>query len=213
MIRPWSEYARFAPDTISEEDGVCVMTSDNEWPTLREKTVYEESKQVMEAQKSDIDDIDDKALRTVRITAILLAVGATGVEVIGLDAVNTTVGIISIACFLLSLVFGVIVYNESNELIGPKASYLRKMREEDLEKPWDEDFLYQLEGWVEENQITVEFNGYLLIVCQSFFVAGVEIGVFALLGLNIGEIILGVFVLSIIVLLIFGVIKSEVNEN
>jgi hypothetical protein len=30
------------------------------WSTLREKTVFEESKRVMEAQKSDIDDLETR---------------------------------------------------------------------------------------------------------------------------------------------------------
>ena len=102
-------------------------TSDGtEWSSLRERTIYEESKDVMEAQKRDIDDLDDKALRTVRITAILLAVGATGIEVIGIDVINEDVALFSLASFLISLVFGVLTYNESDEVIGPTADYIKK---------------------------------------------------------------------------------------
>jgi exosome complex RNA-binding protein Rrp42 (RNase PH superfamily) len=53
------------------------------WRNNRERITYEEGRHVLEAQKSDIDDIDDKALRTVRITALLLGVGATGLASLG----------------------------------------------------------------------------------------------------------------------------------
>jgi hypothetical protein len=62
-----------------------------EWRNNRERITYEEGRHVLEAQKSDIDDIDDEALRTVRITAVLLGVGATGVRVIGTSSVNKIV--------------------------------------------------------------------------------------------------------------------------
>lgn len=177
-----------------------------EWSSLRERTIYEESKDVMEAQKRDIDDLDDKALRTVRITAILLAVGATGIEVIGIDVINEDVALFSLASFLISLVFGVLTYNESDEVIGPTADYIKKMRNESMKKAWDDDFLYQLQEWVDDNQTTVEFNGYLLVVCQMFFILGVGTGVAALLGLANRLVIIGIggllVVCAVIVLLI-----------
>lgn len=193
---------------VGEIESLHKMAPEPEWSTLREKTVYEESKQVMEAQKSDIDDLDDKALRTVRITAILLTFGATGAGVIGVESVNNTVAAISIASFLLSLVFGVIVYNESDELVGPTAAYLKKMRTNEMEKSWDEDFLYQLEYWIDDNQAIVEFNGYLLIVCQIFFIFGVGTGVPALLGMTGKQVIAGLVVLFMLIGLVLIAIQQ-----
>lgn len=190
-------------------DGDC---ADNAWQSLRKKTVYEECKQVMNAQKRDIDDLDDKALRTVRITAILLTVGASGVEVIGLDSINRTTATISVASFFLSLIFGVMVYNESDELVGPKASYLKKLRTNDTTEQWDDDYLYQLEHWVDSNQEIVEFNGYLLMSCQIFFILGVGTGVSALVGLSNRSVLAGGgIVLVIVVALTYSI--SQIVER
>jgi hypothetical protein len=123
-----------------------------EWRNNRERITYEEGRHVLEAQKSDIDDIDDEALRTVRITAVLLGVGATGVRVIGTSSVNKIVAAMSLFSFLLSLIFGVIVYNESNEVIGPKASYLGRLRRNEMSAPWGDDLLVQFEG-VDKQQL------------------------------------------------------------
>lgn len=187
-------------------------SSDNSWSSLRKKTVYEECKQVMNAQKADIDDLDDKALRTVRITAILLTVGASAAEVIGLNSVNQTMATVSVSSFLLSLIFGVLVYNESDELIGPKASYLEKLRTDDLKKDWEDDYLYQLENWVDSNQETVEFNGALLMVCQLFFILGVGAGVSTLVGLSIEEVIYRTIIVLVIVVLITYAISRVWND-
>lgn len=181
------------------------------WSTLRERTVFEESKRVMEAQKADIDDLDDKALRTVRISAVLVTVGATGIEIIGLEGINVDLAIVSTVSFILTLVFGVIVYNESDELVGPKSEYLRKMRENSMTEDWDEDFLYQMEHWIDENQSIVEFNGYLLIICQTFFVFAVAAGVSSLLGLTWLQFALGGIVLVLLVYVTLRLLKLVIS--
>ena len=192
-------------------DDSSTRDTESSWPNPREKIIYQESKHVLEAQKNDIDDIDDKALRTVRITAILFAVGVTGIEIIGVENINTTAAGFSIASLFLSLIFGVLVYNESDELIGPKASYLKDMREESMEAEWNEDLLYQLEHWVEENQKSVEFNGYLLIFCQLFFILGIGTGVLSLLDIGVEYSIIGVIMIAGIVGLILVSIKARLD--
>ena len=168
---------------------------------------------MMKAQKSDIDDLDDKALRTVRISAVLVAVGGTGMEVIGLDRINTDLAVVSIGSFMLTLVFGVMVYNESDELVGPKSEYLRKMRENSMAAEWDADFLYQMEHWIGQNQSIVEFNGYLLIICQIFFIFAVATGVSSLLGLTWTQFIAGVIALVLLVSLTLYLLRSAISDS
>ena len=184
-----------------------------QWRTNRERITYEEGRKVLEAQKADIDDIDDKALRPVRVTALLLGVGATGVRVIGLSGINTTVAVGSLASFPLSLCFGVLVYDESNEVIGPKASYIGRLRRNDMAAPWEDELLVQFEGWVQDNQRIVEFNAYLLRACEAFFVLGIALGTASLLGLGGMEItVLAIFMAVILAITLLG-IQSRVDER
>lgn len=186
------------PDGGENEDGP-------DWETNRERITYLEARNVIEAQKSDIDDIDDKALQTVRITALLLGVGATGVRITGITGLNTSAAVLSVSSFFVSLAFGVAVYNESNEVIGPTADYLGKMRRNDMYSRWEDDLLYQYEGWIDNNQQVVEFNGYLLNVCQIFFILGVAFGTASLLGLSfevIGLTAILFIVVSVVILLL-----------
>ena len=156
--------------------------TDDEWTSDRMQTTYEESKRVMQGQKADIDDMDDKALRTVRLNAAILAIGATGIEVSGIGEVNSILAGFSIVSLVSSAIFGVIVYNESNILVGPKASFLNTMRNQKCDEEWEKELLEEMERWITNNQTRVELNGSLLSICQAFLVSGVLTGVPAILG-------------------------------
>lgn len=157
------------------------MTEDD-WTSQRKQTIYEESKRVMQGQKADIDDMDDKALRTVRLNAAILAIGATGVEISGIGEINFFLAGFSIVFLVSSAIFGVIVYNESNILVGPKSSFLGKMRTQKADDGWEKELLEEMEKWITDNQTRVELNGALLTICQSFLVLGVLTGVPGILG-------------------------------
>lgn len=157
------------------------MTEDD-WTSQRKQTIYEESKRVMQGQKADIDDMDDKALRTVRLNAAILAIGATGLEISGIGEINFLLAGFSIVFLVSSAIFGVIVYNESNILVGPKSSFLGKMRTQKSDDGWEKELLEEMERWITDNQTRVELNGALLTICQSFLVLGVLTGVPAILG-------------------------------
>jgi urea transporter len=157
------------------------MTEDD-WTSQRKQTKYEESKRVMQGQKADTDDMDDKALRTVRLNAAILAIGATGLEISGIGEINFLLAGFSIVFLVSSAIFGVIVYNESNILVGPKSSFLGKMRTQTSDDGWEKELLEEMERWITDNQTRVELNGALLTICQSFLVLGVLTGVPAILG-------------------------------
>jgi len=178
--------------------------SEAEWDTNRERITYEQGREVLRAQKEDIDDIDDKALRTVRVTALLLGVGATGVRVIGISDINNTLAVCSLGGFLLSLVFGVIVYDESNEAIGPSSKYIGRLSAYEVPEPWEKDFFNLLQTWVTDNQKIVERNADLLRACEVFFVIGVTLGAASLLNLSWAElslITIGLIIVSVLTLL------------
>ena len=185
------------------------MTEDD-WTSQRKQTIYEESKRVMQGQKTDIDDMDDKALRTVRLTAAILAIGATGLELSGIGEVNFLLAAFSIVFLVSSAIFGVIVYNESNILVGPKSSFLRKMRTQKADDEWEEELLEEMERWITNNQTRVELNGALLTICQSFLVLGVLTGVPAIFGASFEsfqqqdvQIIIGATVILYVILIAY----------
>lgn len=172
--------------------------SEDDWSLDRKEAIYNEGKRVLEAQKSDIDDLDDKSLRTVRIIAILFAVGATVAEVGEIDP-NIDALLFSLGFLVFSSIFGVIVYNESYEVVGPKAEYFEKLEENEFDSYWRDDYVHQIPGYIRENQKTVEINTYFFTVCQVTFVVGFSIGILALIGISSANILAIVAILGLIV--------------
>lgn len=52
----------------------------DDWPDKRREIAYTEARAVMDAQNDTMTDIDDKAMRTVRVNAILLGLLVTGLQ-------------------------------------------------------------------------------------------------------------------------------------
>jgi hypothetical protein len=195
---------------MSEE--TSESTDDDVWESDRHKIIHKEGVRVLQAQKTDIDDLDDKALRTVRIIAVLLAVGASVIEIGQVDPNETTI-LFSIGLFLLSSIFGIIVYSESYEVVGPKASYLEDLETNSLSKPWREDYIHQFPGWVSENQTTVEINTYFLNICQFFFMLALATGILSLTGLETGPIFLLILGLAATILIIIKLVAVYVQAT
>ena len=52
----------------------------DDWTECREGVTYQEARTVIDHQIDTLSDIDDKALRTVRLTIVLVGVLATAIE-------------------------------------------------------------------------------------------------------------------------------------
>lgn len=172
------------------------------WSSKNYEITYEQGKRVLAAQKEDINQIDDKALRTVRITALVIGVGATGLQAISDVTVNKLTASIAGLLLFLSLSFGVMTYNESSEIVGPTAEYLERMRDGHDETDWETDLLVQFPGWISRNQEKVERNALLFNFCQLSLVSGVGFGAASLL--QVGTTITALLLLAVVVILIGG---------
>lgn len=164
--------------TDSKENQAATDTAwdgnDGTWPAERAIVAYEEIRTVLDAQRDDITEIDEKALRTVRTTVVLLGVTATAVRAVGLDPFGVRTTTLGVALLVFSLVAGVVAYSQSSEIVGPNGQYLERLASGSFERPWHEDFLHQLTNYIEQNRRTVEINGWYLLVAQSTLVGGVS---------------------------------------
>ena len=52
----------------------------DDWTEYREEVTYQEARTVIDHQIATLSDIDDKALRTVRLTVVLVGALATAIE-------------------------------------------------------------------------------------------------------------------------------------
>lgn len=151
------------------------MTDD--WPEIRHEIAYGEARAVVDAQNATMSDIDDKAMRTVRLIAVLLGLLVTGVQFA--PAAFDDLGLrLSFALFVLSTMCGVVTYNESNLYVGPRGAYIEDMSAtEFFDPPWQEHFLETMAGMIAQNEDEIRRNARWLTATQVTLVAGVTAAV------------------------------------
>jgi hypothetical protein len=144
-----------------------------EWADTRLETTYENARSVLEAQRETVSDIDEKAMRTVRLTVLLgggfaSAYGITGISLDGFWALLGSTFLVA------SLVSGVLTYEETSLYLGPDEAYLGQLVSDDFrEVPWHRDLIETYAAWIGENRTQVRSNARYLFVTQSFLACGV----------------------------------------
>lgn len=149
-----------------------------EWTDKRVEVAYREARAILDAQRETLADIDEKALRTVRITVLFLGVlvSVVNLEPGVLAPVPTAVG----GGFLvLSIVFGTMTYEESDVYLGAGEDYISRMVDEEFDD-WERHLVTTYGGFVSSNADEIDVNSRLLLAEQTTLVAGlvcVSVGV------------------------------------
>lgn len=147
--------------------------ADGDWSSERRQAVYDEARAVVDAQNGTMSDIDDKAMWTVRLTAILIGILVTGLKfapaAFQQNWLEYAIGSFAVAGFL-----GIITYNESNLFVGPRGEYVEDLaRGTHDEDDWDEDLLVTFAGMISENYDDIRRNSLLLTATQTALIIGV----------------------------------------
>lgn len=153
------------------------MTGD--CPDKRREIAYTEARAVIDAQNATMTDIDDKAMRTVRLNAVLLGLLVTGFQfapnMFHSDALR-----LAFTLLIISTVSGVITYNESNLYVGPRGEYIEDLAGDDFpDPPWEEDLLKTMAGMIAENYDDIQRNSNWLTTTQATLVLGIGTAVVA----------------------------------
>lgn len=115
------------------------MTDD--WPDERREVAYTEARAVMDAQNATMTDIDDKAMRTVRLNAVLLGLLVTGIQ-FAPGTFHAGFLEMGFALLILSTVCGIVTYNESNLFVGLQGAYVEDLAVAPFPSPpWEQDLL------------------------------------------------------------------------
>mgnify|MGYP000571305455 CR=1 FL=1 len=146
---------------------------DDDWPDKRREIAYAEARAVIDSQNTTMSDIDDKAMRTLRLNALLLGLLVTGFQIeptmFHLALLKAGVGLL-----VLSTICGVITYNESNLYVGPRGEYIEDLATEEFpDPPWEADLLVTMSGMVAENYDDIRRNAKLLTLTQATLLCGI----------------------------------------
>ena len=146
--------------------------SDN-WTEYREEVTYQEARTVIDHQIATLSDIDDKALRTVRLTVVLVGVLATAIELDVVQNLNDTLLIVGGGMLFLSMLIGMMTYGESDLYLGPNKSYINTLAGNDFDdETWDEDLPTTMGEWIEDNYNEISWNARLLTYTQAALLTG-----------------------------------------
>ncbi|MBX0323865.1 hypothetical protein EGH21_12575 [Halomicroarcula sp. F13] len=178
------------------------------------KITHEEARTVLDHQISILNDIDNKATRTVRITAVILGIIVSAPSVI--ENPNTFVNPFTkwgIAGLVLSISLGMFTYSSSSPDLGPNSSDINRMLDNKYrDDEWLVILLDSYEDWIDRTQQVNQFNGIFLALSQlslitslSLLAWGVKKGMqieFSVFGFSTASLpILTIFALSVVYLL------------
>lgn len=147
-------------------------------PKPRTEVARSEARTVLDRQYEDLADVDEVAMRTTRITAILLGVLVSVVQVSrpndGGVSFHVEFAAVSGLLLLCSLAAGVLTYNLSSDLVtGPSTGFLARLVDGDLpDDRWDRRLVEEYERWIEDNDAVIEYNGDVLFVTHALLVGG-----------------------------------------
>lgn len=157
---------------MSGNDDQCSNTEEG-WREKRLEIIYDQTTKVIEYQYQDLSDIDDKAMRTVRIELIAFGILISGFQ-LAQPQLNTTYLFLGGMFLLLSLCFGILTYSESDVYYGPNKKYLKQLISNNFEdKSWDIDLLETQTEWIEQNYKDIKWNGILLFISQILLVISI----------------------------------------
>lgn len=145
---------------------------DSTWSCKRMETTYEEARAVLESQQTILVDIDEKAMRTVRTTVLLIGAIASTVKIAN---VSLHIGFATLSAEFLfaSLAFGLVTYDETNPYLGPNRRYIDQLAANEFKNTWETDLVETFGYWIEQNADEIDFNSLLLRITQGFLFFGI----------------------------------------
>lgn len=145
--------------------------------TLR--SACEESRAVLDHEIDILNDIDDKAIWTVRTAVIIVGLVVSAASVTGNQGVSPPLSVkvtagAGVAVLLATMGSGVLTYSISAPEPGISAQYRTAVLNETIsERAWRRELLEGYNRWIAQMQLGNEKNGFYLFVTQASLLVGV----------------------------------------
>lgn len=153
-----------------EADVNVVVDENNEQdePSEKDELIREEARTVLDHQIRNLNDVDDVAARTVRITAIIIG-GLLGVTSLSGDqgvSLSNTYVLWGGAYLLLSILLGLHTYNVSDPYFGPGKQVLNRWAEHDSKSELLPAMNKKYADWIDDMEVLGAINGLSLDLTQ-----------------------------------------------
>lgn len=151
-----------------------------QWSNDRIRAAYDESRSVIEAQNDTMADIDDKAMRTVRLTALIIGILVTAGQV-DPSLFHQELLRVSFGSFVLAAILGITTYDESDLYVGSEGEYLETFADNSKAgSDWDKDWVEIYAGMISENYDDLQHNARLLKYTQASLISGIILAVLSI---------------------------------
>lgn len=151
--------------------------STEQWSRPQYAIAYMEARAVLNSQQQRQTNLDDKALRTARLTTVIVGALITVIEAFNVS-VAQLLGYIGIALLVVSFGAGLVVYSVSAPILGPNADGLEELVEAD--DNWERMFLSKLEAAISTNTDHLDQNSFLLLISNVALFVGVILALAAI---------------------------------
>lgn len=141
------------------------------WSRQQYAVAYQEARAVLQAQQQRKSNLDSKAVRTTRLTAVVVGALITAVNVFGITIVQP-MGIVGIGLLVISFGTGLAAYGIAGPSLGPGPSDLRQLLRMNDEQ-WEQRFLTQMSRWVELGASRLDQSALLLAASEITLFAGI----------------------------------------
>jgi len=172
------------------------------------RTTHEEARNVLDHQIDILNDIDSKATKTVRITAIILGLIVSAPSVIenpnGFVNPFTKWGVVGL---VLSITLGMFTYSTSSPDLGPSPNDISRLLDNKYrEDEWLVILLDSYEDWIDRTQRVNRFNGVFLALTQLSLITSLALLAWGVkMGLSISFDLIQFQAASLPVYLIIGI--------
>ena len=135
--------------------------------TLR--SAHSEACEVLAQQVETLSDIDDKALRTVRIALIVFGIGLSATAFPNGTAFLNWITVGGMVSLTLSVLFGIVTYGASNPPVGVGPEYLDEARTTPYtEAEWRDLLVSGYDEWITDVERQIQSNARTLLLAQLF---------------------------------------------
>ena len=142
------------------------------WTRPRGETAHDESSGLVDRQNGAMADIDEKAMRNVRLTALLLGLVITAFQ-IEPHVFERRVLFVSSLLLVGTIVFGVWTYDESELFLGPGGQYIEDICKGQIAPPWHEHLVSTYAAMATANADELRRNAKILRISNITLVGGV----------------------------------------
>ena len=151
-----------------------------DWEMPRRETAYTEAQRLIDAQHATMREIDEKAMRTVRLTAVLVGLILAALQV-NLATFHFEMLIIALLMLVTTVLTGIATYDESELYAAPDGEYLEQLSDGALAEPWHQELLWTYAGMAIENTAIVRRSALLLRAAHVGLSTGVIIAIASVL--------------------------------